>query len=138
MKLSFLNISLLSGFLLFAGCENPYGSNDSEDSDPAAALRGEWVITSQEPEVGEHHLLVFRADDRYEIRDSAGVTFESGPMTNVTASGFECVIEQADQLPMIVGSENYAEYSIEGAALEISFYNDVAKDTRYVTFQAER
>ena len=119
-------------FYLFVSC------NLSNQEDVAAHLRGIWIIIENPDNVSPHHSLKFLDSNEYQILDANGIIFERGPMTNVTENSFEYSIEQADHMPGIIGSHNYAEYTVTDDILDITFYDDSTKTTRYVTFIAQR
>jgi hypothetical protein len=129
-------VGLLIGVAIIASCALVTGDDGADD--PAADLRGSWSITENPNGVTPHDALVFTTDNEYRILNADDQVFERGPMREVTSSGFEYTIEQADHEPDLVGSENYAEYSIEGDELTITFYDDDTKQTEFVSFVAVR
>lgn len=130
---------MLSLALLLAGCSSPFQSEEN-DSDPAEALRGDWVIEPDSKPVADwpHHSFTFTPANEYQILDSSGDVFERGPMSNVTAESFEYTVKQADHAPEIIGNENYAEYEVSGDELTITFYDNPNKTSNYGTYEARR
>ena len=129
-------VALLIGAVLLSGCALIAGNGG--DTDPAENLRGTWSITENPNSVEPHDALVFTSENEYRILDGNDDVFERGPMREVTSESFEYTMEQADHAPGLVGNENYAEYSIDGDELTITFYDDQTKETKFVSFVAVR
>ncbi len=107
---------------------------------PGWALQGSWEITGK-PDVGweAHTYFVFLPGaDGYQIQDTDGLVFESGPVLNLTESNFEYEIDEHTLLPEVVGAENYAEYTLDRDDLSITFYADRDKSANFGTIQAVR
>ena len=107
---------------------------------PGWALQGSWEITGK-PASGweEHTYFVFLPGaDAYQIQDANRSVFESGPVLNLTDTNFDYEIDEHTLMPSIVGSENYAEYTLDRDDLSITFYADRDKSANFGTILAVR
>ena len=108
---------------------------------PEVALVGTWEITEKPDNDAwsPHAYLVFTIGvDQYRMLDDNRSMFEVGSITNLTHSSFDCVIETSTDFPEWEGSQNYAEYSLSGSRLSLTFFDDDTKAVPFGTIVAER
>jgi hypothetical protein len=110
-------------------------------TDHALELVGSWEITDKPTDViwEPHAFFVFLTDaSGYEIQSTDRTVFESGPVYNLKSTSFNLDIEEQTFQPELIGGENYAEYSLSGNTITITFYDDSSKDITFGTITATR
>jgi len=108
----------------------------SASVDPAALLRGTWVLDHAKtaPDIPQYYAFVVRNDDTFEITDLTSQVMERSTMQDVTDHDFNYMITVQTLYPNIVNKSSYAQWSVADGELTISFYTNAAMTTRYVTF----
>ena len=124
---------MIAMVFVFGGCSEVF-----VQTEPLDDLVGEWLITSNPQDITPHHTLVFNADSTYEILDAEGVVYERGPMSDVTETGYNYVIEYIDYAEADPPADRYAAYTITDGTLEIEYFRDSTMDERFVGFGATR
>ena len=107
---------------------------------PGWALQGSWEITGKpDGDIWQPptYFVFTPGADSYKIQDVSRSVFESGPILNLTESNFDYEIDE-HTLVEIVGSENYAEYTLDRDDLSITFYADREKSANFGTITAVR
>ena len=107
---------------------------------PGWALQGSWEITDKPDDAvwEPHTYFVFMPNaEGYQIQDDVRSVFESGPVLNLTESSFDYEIDE-HYITEIVGTENYAEYTLDRDDLSITFYADRQKSANFGTILAVR
>ncbi len=106
---------------------------------PAWPLEGSWEITGKPAGWELHTYFVFLPNaENYQILDADRLVFESGPILNLTDSSFDYIMEEYTPFPAFIGSENYAEYTLDRDDLSITFYADRQKSANFGTMIAVR
>ncbi len=112
-------------------CKNP--------TDPAAALRGTWVLDHAKCSAGvplTYNKFTVNTIDSYQITGYDEAKIEEGPIRNVTTDSFEYTITLQTEFPSYVGKDRYAKWQVVSGELTTAFYSDATMSTYYVTFVA--
>ena len=124
---------MLISALLLSSCNLPGPSN-------LYGLVGEWTITERPTDTAadysNYEKIIFTVD-KYQIENKNGDIFESGPVSNITETSYDYVMEQFDPAPAYEGSESSAVFSIDGDSLTITFYSR-NKEDNYGTLKAKK
>ena len=100
-------------------------------------LIGRWVILTNPDNAEPHHTMLF-TDEEFFILDDQNTIFEFGTLSNITRSHFDYHIIRQDHSPELENTDVFGEYLITDTIMSITFYDDETKQTRYVTFTAEK
>jgi len=131
MKNLLITVMLVSMLSLITSCSL---------SEEKEVLRGSWVFIETPPytSFAKHNTIRFLKSNEYQVLNKSGDIFEKGKLFNITDHSFEYTIIQLSIAPEQVGSQNYADYSIDGNKLTMIFWYDSTKQISFGTYVAKR